>query len=97
MNIELHGFIRWTTETQKSIWSKLITELPREKSAVCCVTTFSAETQGRDGRIAPFIRIYSTDQNDFEIAIRLLKDVRMPSTGIQTYVECILLERRCIL
>lgn len=95
MNIELHGFLpQYAPEIQKAVWSRLIDQLPPEESNECCVTVVNSIAQKKDGGIAPFIRIYSDRRSDFQIAIDLLIPVRMPSAGLRTFVECVLLERR---
>ena len=94
MNIELHGF--WSKnakEIQESVWGRLIGQLPPEKSSDCCVTIVDSQPQGKSGRDAAFIRVYSDDERDFQIAAELLKPVRMPGAGLRTFVECVLLHR----
>lgn len=98
MNIELHGFApKSAPEIQQLIWSKLIANLPRSKSAECNVSIVQATTQGIDGRICPFIRIYSDKKQDFKFALKILKNVKMPGAGQQTFVECVVLNLCAVL
>lgn len=95
MNIELHGF--WKASTQsiiEAVWSKILGRIPQEEWSDYCVTVMNSETSDKAGRITPFIRIYSDDKKDFPIGINLLKEVKLPGAGMQTFVECILLDQR---
>jgi hypothetical protein len=95
MTIEIHGF--WATScnnTIEEIWSKILERTAQEKWSEHIVTFVHAETSGKNGKISPFIRIYSDNKQDFQTGIQLLKEIRLPGAGVQTFVECILLEQR---
>lgn len=96
MNIELHGSLPEQAKMiSLSIWSKLLAKLPKRDFEECIVTTVNVETMDHNGRSAPFFRIYSDRKSDFVLAIKILKQIRMPGAGMKTVVECLPLAK-CI-
>lgn len=96
MNIELHGFLPdHVKEIAEAVWSKLLTNLPKEEFQNSAVTVVNDRSYDHNYRNAPFFRVFSDKKKDFGFIAELLKPIRMPGAGMKTFVECILLSN-CI-
>ena len=95
MNIELHGF-------QTNDWSHIIasifthlTTADKNVSTETVVTTVQSVTEDGAGTKQPFIRVFSDDKSDFEIARKILPHVYFPGFYHRDtrpiVMECVLL------
>ena len=85
MNIELHGF-------QTNDWSHIIasifahlTTADKNVSTETVVTTVQSVTEDGAGTKQPFIRVFSDDKSDFEIARKILPHVHFPGFSSPGY------------
>ncbi len=93
MNIELHGFVpEHAKEISLAVWSKLLSNLPKEAFVDSAVTVADDRSYDHDHRYAPFFRVFSDKKADFKLAAELLGSIRMPGAGMKTFVECVLLD-----
>ncbi|MFA6315283.1 MAG: hypothetical protein WC648_02870 [Candidatus Paceibacterota bacterium] len=92
MNIELHGFLpEHAKDIGVAVWSKLLSNLPKEEFVDCAVTIVDDRAYDHNHRNAPFFRVFSDKKADFKLVAELLKLIWMPGAGMKTFVECILL------
>jgi len=76
-NIELHGFLD-SADMRKIVWSSLFgTDELRDFADEVVVTTFPSQTNNRQGRQSPFVRVYFEDKRELELCKHILSRVAM--------------------
>ena len=96
MNVEFHGLLlkekNDRTQFLNSAMGKLCACIPKEEWADCAVTIVPSHSSDNNGRLAPFIRVYTNQRSDFLLVKKAFKGVRMPGAGMKTFVECIVVD-----
>lgn len=93
MNIEMHGLPddeAFVSKIGEAIWRQLIISLPPKVTKDCAVTNVPSRSFNREGKRVPFLRVYSDNKWDFDLACKLLKPIRLPGAP-KKFVEFILL------